>query len=252
VAKGKLAIGFACPDAWTGASTFLMSLLATVNEDWRSDRRIKGRIIQVRSGPMIDQARNDIVRAFLAMEDDPEWLLMVDADMVWTPRDLRKLFEAADADERPVIGGLAFAGYLSDESLWPVLLNITPPDPTADPPKPAGIERIADYPRDTVCQVDATGAAFMLIHRRVLEQLRADMGADHPSPWFAISYLKGGIRLGEDVTMCMRLMKLGIPVHVHTGVVIGHLKTRVLDQEVYDQAQERLEAKARQRLKAVQ
>lgn len=227
MAKGKLAIGFASGDQVS--SPFLYSLVTTLNEDWRTDKRIRGRVIQVRSGPMIDQARNDIVRAFLDMDDRPDWLLMLDADMTWSPAELRRLFEAADEVERPVIGGLCFAGHLDDARTWPVLLSLQPPAEGEGP----SLQRITEYPRDAICQVDATGAAFLLIHRGVLERMEAEMGPGHVAPWFFVSYMPG-IRFGEDVSFCLRLMKMHIPVHVHTGVRIGHVKTRVLTEAVYD------------------
>lgn len=228
MARGTLALGFACPEAWGGAGDFLMSLVVTLNEDWRTDRRIKGRVIQTRSGPMIDQARNDIVSAFLAHPDHPDWLLMLDADMVWSPSDVRKLFEAADEVERPVIGGLCFAGHRDESQMWPTIFKaVEMEDGSTD------IQKLTDYPKDAVCKVFGTGAAFLLMHRGALERFREAMGENHPAPWFFISYLPAN-RFGEDVSMCIRAQKLGIPIHVHTGVRIGHVKARVLTEAVYD------------------
>jgi len=228
MARGKLALGFACPEAWGGAGDFLMSLVVTLNEDWRSDRRIKGRVIQTRSGPMIDQDRNDIVSAFLIHPDTPDWLLILDADMVWTPADVRKLFEAADEVERPIIGGLCFAGYRDDSQMWPTLFKaVEMEDGSVD------IQKMADYPKDAICKVFGTGAAFLLIHRGVLERFKEAMGPDHPAPWFFISYTSNN-RFSEDWGFCIRAQTLGIPVHVHTGVRVGHVKARILTEQIYD------------------
>jgi len=232
---------------WAGASSFLQSLLYTVNEDWRTDRRIKGRVIQVRSGPMIDQARNDIVKAFLALDDKPEWLLMLDADMVWSPSDIRRLFEAADEVERPVIGALCFAGHVDDSTVWPVILQAT-----QDADGVGHLSRVEDYPRDAICRVVSTGAAFLLIHRRVFTQILDAVGHEHPAPWFAISYLERS-RLGEDVHFCIGCGRQGIPVHVHTGIKVGHVKSRILNEAVYEdiQAKRRQEERERTQLRAV-
>jgi hypothetical protein len=228
VARGKLALGFACPEAWLGASDFLMCLLVTTNEDWRSDRRIKGRVIQTCSGPQVDQARNDIVEAFLAHPERPDWLLMLDADMMWEPSDVRKLFEAADEVERPIIGGLCFTGHRKDSQVWPTLFKaVEMEDGSTD------IQKMLDYPKDAICKVFGTGAAFLLMHRGVLERFREAMGPKHPAPWFFISYLPEN-RFGEDVSFCIRAQTLGIPIHVHTGVRIRHVKAREITEAVYD------------------
>ena len=227
MARGKLCIGFAHPEDWN--SWFGHSLIHTLNADWRGERRIKGRVIAVRSGPMIDKARNDICREFLKHEDNPDWLLMVDTDMVWQPQDLRRLFEAADENERPIIGGLCFAGAAGD--MWPVMLVFD---------AEGNIRLVKQYPVNAPCKVDATGAAFLLIHRGVLEKMQANIGMEHPAPWFAFSY-HGKIPYGEDVTFCLRAQSIGYPIYVHTGVKIGHMKTRPLNEAAYLQQLERME-----------
>ena len=34
--------------------------------------------------------------------------------------------------------------------------------------------------------------------------------------------------MGEDMTFCLRCAAADIPVHVHTGVKAGHMKTQML------------------------
>lgn len=34
--------------------------------------------------------------------------------------------------------------------------------------------------------------------------------------------------MGEDLTFCLRCAAAGIPVHVHTGVQVGHMKSVML------------------------
>lgn len=229
MARGTLAVGWAHPLVWEGAPLFYGSLMDTISADWRGERRLKGRTIAIQAGPMIDQARNDIVEAFLAHPDQPDWLLMVDADMVWTPADVRRLFEAADEKTHPVIGGLCFANDQRAGTVWPTMMVLS----AGDDGEPPNMGRVMDWPRGEVVKIDATGGAFLLCHRSVYERMREAVGAANPAPWFFISYLKG-IRLGEDVSFCLRCRALDIPIHVHTGVSIGHVKQRVLDERQFD------------------
>jgi hypothetical protein len=222
---------------WEGAPLFYGSVMDTISADWRGERRLKGRTIAVQAGPMIDQARNDIVEAFLAHPDRPDWLLMVDADMVWTPGDVRRLFEAADAETHPVIGGLCFADDQRAGTIWPTMMVLHPGRDGESP----DMGRVMDWPRGQIVKVDSTGAAFLLVHRSVYERVREVMGPENPAPWFFISYLRG-IRLGEDVGFCLRCRALDIPVHVHTAVSIGHVKQRVLDEALFEDQQQRAKA----------
>jgi hypothetical protein len=74
--------------------------------------------------------------------------------------------------------------------------------------------------------VGATGAAFLLMHRDALERV-AKASGDRAAPWFRESVI-GAALVGEDLTFCLRCAAAGIPVHVHTGVKIGHMKTTML------------------------
>ena len=229
---GAVAIGFCHPDVWLGAPLFYRCLHETFGADASGPRRIQGRIIEV-AGSQIDVLRNDIVTAFLALPDRPHWLLMIDADMTWTPQDVTRLLAAADEKERPIVGGLCFAERrASGGKLWPTLM-VWVPDENGSV---AGVKDMTDWPRGEVCQVDATGAAFLVVHRRVFERMRERAGPDHPAPWFAVTYLPKA-RLGEDVTFAIRATALGFPIHVHTGVSIGHVKVRVLDEAMFDAQQ---------------
>lgn len=172
------------------------------------------------SGPRIAAARNDVVRHFLGFRSD--WLLMIDSDMVFTPEDVYDLVETADAELRPIVGGLCFGGGKSG-MMFPTLYRLV------DEENPVQI--IKDYPPDRLCEVDATGAAFLLVHRSVLEKMHQTYG--EPIPWFAEGTLYKGYQFGEDWAFCMRAKQLGYPIYVHTGIRIGHMKSQIMDEDAY-------------------
>jgi len=63
---------------------------------------------KVRAGVMgIPEARNTLAEQMLGTEC--EWMFMVDSDMGFAPDIIDRLLSRADKDERPVVGGLAFA-----------------------------------------------------------------------------------------------------------------------------------------------
>ncbi len=211
------------------SSYFLESMLTTTLTDvgmemaGQRPRRILN-ILQEWSSANVSAARNTVTQRFL---EQPlgEWLLWVDADMQWEPDALDALLAAADPVERPIVGGLCFG--MSKAGLFPTIYQWAEIDGQFT------TVRVRDYPRDALVRCAATGAAFLLIHRTVLEAMR-DRGFDRAFPYFQETS-GNGAPVGEDLTFCIRAGILGFPVYVHTGVRIGHHKSHLLTEELFDQ-----------------
>jgi len=200
----------------TVRAEFLASLLALA-------RRQGGTRVDVflaaPSGPNISEARNLVVRRFL-QECRAPWLLMCDTDMVFTPADVDKLASAADPVSRPVLGALCFSQDGHAGGQHPTMYELV--EAGGQP----GFARYKVWPEDTCVPVGATGAAFLLMHRDALAAAEKASG-DRAAPWFRESVI-GAALIGEDMTFCLRCAAAGIPVHVHTGVRAGHMKTTML------------------------
>jgi GT2 family glycosyltransferase len=179
-------------------------------------------IIALSSGPNLSSGRNLACRLFLVQHDAP-WLFMCDTDMVLSLDTLDRLMAVADPVERPVLGGFCKKRNL-DGTVSPTLFRfVSQRDGMLPLPYP-------DYPDDAVVQVEGTGAACLLIHRSVLEAVRLHSG-DPSAPWFRESAVGAPLSLmGEDMTFCLRCQAAGIPVHVHTGIQVGHMKPVMLGQ----------------------
>jgi GT2 family glycosyltransferase len=207
---------------------FHESLLQTLAADHRrgKDSRIyeRGGHIGMQSGPRIAAARNDVVRHFLKFS--AEWLLMIDSDMAWNPEQIDKLMDVADAKERPLLGGLCFGGGRSG-IMFPTIYRLRQPGPNETP-----VQVVKDYPPDSLVACDATGAAFLLMHRSLLLKMQETWGETN-SPWFIEGSEYKGMAFGEDWAFCMRAKALGYQLYVHTGVKIGHTKAQVLDEPAY-------------------
>lgn len=212
---------------------------------------LAGGSIELLTGPRVAEGRSQVVDAFLKSEiyKDVDWLFMIDSDMTFKPDALCQLLGHAYDGKRNakankptcyVIGGLCFAGGRS--KMYPTLYKgVTR---TAYDGKDQVVpEPIADYPRDELVKVMATGAAFLLVHRKVLMHMALPHpdgfatdahGQPNPHPWF-VEGLSKGVQFGEDVAFCMRANALGYGVYVHTGVQTGHLKTIELNEEIWDE-----------------
>lgn len=181
---------------------------------------------QCSSGALVE-GRNSVVRQFLD-QDTADWLLFVDADMVFHPDTLERLIAAADPVERPVVGGLCFAVKEAEPSEFGVRRFRCEPTLYGAP----DLAVMSDYPRDELVRVGATGAACILSHRSALETLRGEYG----DGWFdKVPHVDGGT-FSEDFSYCIRLDRCDIPIHVHTGIKTGHDKgVVVFDEAFYDQ-----------------
>lgn len=178
-------------------------------------------VLAVGSGPNISHARNMVCRQFLE-QDAADWLFTVDTDM-WFPADtLDRLVAAADPAERPVLGALCFSQNTDDPSgdPYPTMYELTERDGDL------AFIRYRRWPEDTVMRVSGTGAAALLIHRSALEAVEKRT-ADAAAPWFRESQTRTAV-IGEDLTFCLRCAAAHVPVHVHTGVRAGHMKTTML------------------------
>ncbi len=201
----------------TVRAEFCASLLAVCMEG----KTPVSSVLAVGSGPNISTARNMVVRQFLE-QDAAAWLFMADTDM-WFERDtIDRLLEAADPAERPVTGALCYSvntdGGGGDP--YPTMYELTDRDGDLC------FVRYKSWPEGAVIRVSATGAAALLIHRGALETVEKHAG-DRAAPWFRESQTKTAL-MGEDMTFCLRCAAAGIPVHVCTGVRVGHMKTTML------------------------
>ena len=177
-------------------------------------------VLRYVSGPNISTPRNLVVDEFLRSYTAP-WLLMVDTDMVFSGSALDRLIAAADPVKRPLVGALCFSPAAGE--VRPTMYEITQKESGA-----LGFAHLQTWPEDTCVQVSATGTGFLLMHRGALEKVAAH-SKDIAAPWFRETPVGSPLSLmGEDMTFCLRAGAAGIPVHVHTGVQVGHMKPEML------------------------
>lgn len=179
------------------------------------------------SGVNVAAGRNTLMQQLLDSECD--WLLMLDADMTFRPDLPQALLAHADPASVPVVGGLCFG--IDDGVLFPTLYEFTENDGRLE------TVRYHDYPDDALFPVGATGAACLLIHRDVATAVAAAK-YDAVFPWFQETAVQGQ-RFGEDMTFALRCAASGIPIHVATGVHVGHQKAHVLTAEQFRSQRQR-------------
>lgn len=191
----------------------------------------------------IHAGRNELARMTLA-QSEADWLAMVDADMGFAPDLIESLLASADPVDAPVVGGLAFAQksdgpaplYARRYRCCPTLYWMYETDDEV------GFVPMFDYPRDQIVDVDATGAACVLIHRSVLQRIFDEYGPRWFDPIDVPKGPQGRTQFGEDLSFSLRAKACGARIVVDTSIKTTHDKGAVFyDEETYDLQQAMLQ-----------
>lgn len=206
--------------------------------DELNERRLQAPYRVHVSGPNgMVEGRNMAVKQFLD-ESVAEWLWFIDTDMGFAPDVVDRLVEAASVEQhRLVVGALCFAmknvgsdgygGY--NVRPLPTIFTLA-----RDRDGTIGFLGLHCYPPNTVLRVAGTGTGCLLIHRHVLEEIRAKFG-DH---WFDLVQYENGTTISEDLSFCWRLGHANRNVFVHTGVQTTHHKDIWVGEGMYEMPDE--------------
>jgi len=217
--------------AWVHSEWVAHSWFTSIMNVVMAERRV-GPYIAMKCGTDgLVAARNQVVVKFL--ESDAQWLFWVDTDMGFLADTVSNLLEHADPVTAPVVGALCFSNKETHTDGYGG--NRFTPVPTLYhwvelPDGRNGFMPIADYPRDAMVPVAATGSACIVIHRSVFERIAETA----PNAWYTrLTNPTTGQLIGEDMSFCYRAANAGVPMFVNTGVKTTHLKPVYLQEADY-------------------
>lgn len=161
---------------------------------------------------------------------DFDWLLWVDSDIVLTNEALQKVWSAAHAVDRPVISGTYFISKQMESSImqpYPAVFMAHEVDKYL-------MSYVHPLPFDQLLKVDYAGFGFLLMHRSVADKMREFHG---DVSFFIESQDSANTNkdtfIGEDIQFFMKMREAGIPLYVHTGATVKHMKRFAFDSEFY-------------------
>lgn len=175
---------------------------------------------------LISRGRNRCADSFLRGGFDK--LLFIDADLTWTPADLKLILES----DKPLIGG----SY--PLKAFPITINFNPLDSADDTfRKDRSYDNFrrfsAKYANEKgEAEVKHIPTGFMLIDRSVFEAVAdfvplyrcfaPDKGTvEHMKDFFPSGARDGGYE-SEDWAFCRLARAAGVPVYLQTKVICGH------------------------------
>lgn len=179
------------------------------------------------------------------MEGD--WIILIDSDMTWQPDAVKTLIETQQKFDLDIVGGLCFQRGDPYQPTLYVEGNNSPLDDSTW----SGYTFLENWDDDTAVEVDATGMAFVLIHRRVFDRIlqykagvtfgefedttdpetgRVTSGRKNarPAPFF-----RWEESMGEDFLFCREAKQSGSRIFVDTAVKIGHVGEQIITEETF-------------------
>lgn len=182
---------------------------------------------------LITNSRNTLVKQFLALDDQPEWLLFLDDDQLYPANLLEHLMLAVEQVERTTKQScLAMGvpvwrfegGATNDVRSTHNVFTFTDDGQQFKP--------LDELPDNAVVQVAAVGAGCLLVHRVAFEMARAasaKAGFGDAECWFR--HIAWPINEGEDIYFCRLLAHAGVPLFVTTTPgYLEHVKQIRLDR----------------------
>lgn len=161
---------------------------------------------------------------------DFDWLLWVDSDIVLTNEALQLVWQSAHPVERPIISGTYFISKQMESSImqpYPAVFMAHEDDKYL-------MSYVHPLPFNQLLKVDYAGFGFLLMHRSVADKMREF----HGDISFFIESMDEANNakdtfIGEDIQFFMKMKEAGIPLHVHTGATVKHMKRFAFDEEFY-------------------
>jgi hypothetical protein len=157
---------------------------------------------------LITRGRNNIVSEFL--ETDYQALMFIDADIMFTPEDVSKLWNHICEGKGVVCGIYPMKKLGEDTTAWVDGKLV---------------------PRETLSgltEVDFAGTGFMMINRDVLEKMisvYSGLKYEEKGVKYALfdTQIDGDVYLSEDYTFCKRYRALGGRVLVDPSISLKHI-----------------------------
>lgn len=159
-----------------------------------------------------------------------DWLLWVDSDIVLTNEALQLVWKSAHKVDRPVVSGTYFISKQMESSImqpYPAVFMAHEDDKYL-------MSYVHPLPFNQLLKVDYAGFGFLLMHRSVADKMRQF----HGDISFFIESMDDANSdkdtfIGEDIQFFMKMKEAGIPLHVHTGATVKHMKRFAFDEEFY-------------------
>lgn len=157
-------------------------------------------------------------------KNQTDWILWIDSDIAFDINSVKMLLDSADKENRPVVSGTYFISKEPESSIMPATV--------------AAYKDLDEYLiksieleiNNEVIEIDSCGMGFILMHKSIIEKL----DNAYPNEFLFKENEENKEKfIGEDIAFCRKLKNAGVPIHLNTSVLVGHIKRFYLDHNYY-------------------
>lgn len=199
-------------------SEFVNSLIALLFKTYNHFKHNVAFSTEFLNGVRTDKNRNIIVQKFL--EEDFDYLLFLDTDMVYPADMLIKYIESG----KELVGGVY---YKRSAPHYPVVYKFS-----GNPDTPFNAIDPTMFERNKLIEVDGLGTGGMFIAKSVFNKL--EVAGQNPWFYYGENYhlpTKSPGQTTHDLMFCKKCRESGVQIYVHTGVQMGHITEKVIGEE---------------------
>lgn len=170
-------------------------------------------VVYLKGDALIGRSRSRAATQFLKANNAP-YMIFIDTDIVFTPEDIDKLYTGMQQGCDVIAGAYAVASgeFLAVKAEHAVKFD------------------------GSIAEMQYVSTGFMGISRNALKQVRdkLDLPVLHAGepfecfPFFESGRHESGVYISEDWNFALKCHAVGIPVYLHTGVMVGHIKKHTL------------------------
>lgn len=166
------------------------------------------------AGSLVYAARDQL--AAKAIEDNSDYILWLDSDMVFEPDLLEKLYADLQEEDSEYVAALFFKRRPPHDTCLYKKIRMGLPGESIT-------EDYNDYPEDAVFPIDASGFGAVLMKTSLVKDIVDEFHtAFMPIPGY-----------GEDISFCIRAKKLGHELYCDSRVKVGHITRTVVDEDTF-------------------
>lgn len=174
--------------------------------------------ISLKSGALVDKARNDL--ADQAVKDGIDYICWIDSDMVFQPDLVWKLLADAEAG-KDYVTGIAFTRKLPTQ---PIIYREILWERRDDGGVKCGAHTYHDYPQNQLFKVAGSGLGACIMKTDIVKAVSNEFKC---APF---TMLQG---LGEDISFNWRLSQMGVDMWCDSRIKVGHVGWVVFGEELY-------------------
>lgn len=153
-----------------------------------------------------------------------DWIIFVDDDMTWQPDAFARLIATQRKFDLDMVGALCFQ---RGEPYQPTMYM-------REQPTSGNYVFLESWEDGEIVEVDATGMAFVLITKRLLEAIAGEFPPYEERMRRRASYFRWDERgYGEDLTFCQDAKKAGARIFVDTSIKTGHIGEHVITEKTF-------------------